>query len=338
MKFKITELVDLYDYDRPEAADQTGNGAEEHREAGHRFQWKEHEQMKEASKPVEVRQTTRRFGWKEGLSIAAAVALVVLGGFGVKSLLSRKSSPISAESQPTASQTLQTEPAVSTEPSQTEPAETETVQTVSLAENQGRINELLSYMVERGIRDLEQDLADEYELVQFAHIYTKLHHYEDIVYRTEDDESYETLTLDQVNAVLTELLGKTVSPADGTDYTAQRGDNYVVHETFRDGVFYWPAADGDMYLAFAIAALPEHDPVLIDGKAMAPVAFRVYVPLPERSDYDPDALTDLTWAEADAMVKDGKLEYLGEGAATVQIQENGSLQLLHYMCEYASHP
>ena len=190
-----------------------------------------------------------------------------------------------------------------------------------------QLNALLTAFAEQGIRDSEQDLAGEYELAQFAHIWTKLHDYDAISYQTEDGESYETLRLEQLNETLTRLLGKTVSPAEGTDYSAQRGDNYAQHESFHDGRFWWPAADGDMHTAFAVGKIPDNELSTGSERVVLSVAFKVFEP----TDYDADraALLELSYEEADAKAAAGELQLLGDGQAWVEFTDE-QLQMVRY--------
>ena len=73
MKLKITDLMSLYEDDRrpltpaeePERRDPTEQAA------------------------TQVKQSKHAFGWQQGLSLAAALGIVVLGGFGLQRLLSQ---------------------------------------------------------------------------------------------------------------------------------------------------------------------------------------------------------------------------------------------------------
>lgn len=184
----------------------------------------------------------------------------------------------------------------------------------------------ISALAEYGVCDLEADLNGEYELVSFAHFYTKRHDPDAIVYESGEDGSYETLTLEQVNAVLGRLLGKRVSPAEGTDYTALRNDNYVQHETYRDGRFRWPAADGEICQCFALA----QSGTLQEGAGRVIVQFTVYrADLDYLSEVDLADLEALYPAEAKALVTEGKLTREREGNAAL-LKVGDSYLLLSY--------
>ena len=82
MKYKITDLMDLYEdqncslppVSAPEDASRGAQCAP---------------LQEGAQEPKEIRATKHAFGWKELVSLAAVLALVVLGGFGVKRLMDR---------------------------------------------------------------------------------------------------------------------------------------------------------------------------------------------------------------------------------------------------------
>ena len=198
-----------------------------------------------------------------------------------------------------------------------------------------RLNSLLTAFAEQGITNSDTELAGEYELAQFAHIWTKLHNYDAISWQTEDGESWETLTLEQVNETLTRLLGKTLSPAEGTDYTAQRGDNYAQHESYHDGRFWWPAADGEMRTRFAIhssAALSWDDgrPVLSGG-------FLVYEADPAVLEENGLNLMAAKPEDLKDLEDSGKLRRAAEGEYRVAALED-SLMMLRWRQLSASEP
>ena len=181
-----------------------------------------------------------------------------------------------------------------------------------------RVNALLTAFAEQGITDSGLDLAGEYELAQFAHIYTKLHEREAIRYQSADGESWETLTLEQVNETLTRLLGKTLSPAEGTDYTAQRGENYAQHESYHDGCFWWPAADGETHPDFAVFA--DNYRYTLVGHGTEELPFLLLEAIPEAwPDWESAALSELNTEDIMALIKAGKLEMLSSGGrATIR--------------------
>ena len=183
-------------------------------------------------------------------------------------------------------------------------------------ELQRTANRFLTLFAEQGVTKLNPETAEDYELVSFAHLYYKINEPGAIVYRSLNDESYETLTEEQVNGLLQRLMNKTVAVPDGTDFTQQRGDNYAQHEMFRDGYFWFPAADGDMHSQFAIC-----ERIRDNGQGSWTLEYRVYDfmgPM-DLSTEQKDALSGLTVRQADA-----NDEYILVmcGAAVVQL-DNG---------------
>lgn len=321
MKIKITDLMDLYEDPKCPLASMDAD----------------RQPTAPGKETVEVKQSKHRFGWKEALALAAVLAVVVLGGFGVKKLLNRNPTPQGTTGPaPITSQnpiTTQTpiDSSRTTETTGTEPAAPYTREELN-----AMVNPLLTAFAQQSIQDSDVNLAGEYELAQFAHLYTKINHHEAISYRSEGDENFETLSLEEVNEVLTRLLGKTVSPAEGTDYTVLRGDNYASHESFRDGRFWWPAADGDPHNAFAIGWVMDDNPFAGSGRIVLSVSFTVYEP----ADYDVDTtgLLTLTPEEAEALVAPDGLHCVADGIAYVEYLD-GELRMLQYqLIEPAADP
>lgn len=175
-----------------------------------------------------------------------------------------------------------------------------------------QLNALLSAFAEQGITDSDIELAGEYELAQFAHIWTKLHDPDAISWQTEDGESWETLTLEQVNETLTGLMGKTVSPVEGTDYN---GDNYAQHESYHDGCFWWRAADGDMHLDFAVYNDRDY---CLAGKGSEELELSLLRVVPELwPEWEQTALTELNMESIQPLLEAGKLLLLGKGRAVI---------------------
>lgn len=303
MKMKITDLMDLYE-DRNCPLVPIGESEEENRGAHCAPLQKDREEA------IEVKQRKHRFGWKEALSLAAALALVALGGFGVRRLMDRGHKPIYADDP-----TTRDIAALSTEQHSTEPQTTASPEP-TYSVNPFEVNDLLTAFAEQGITDSAAELAGEYELAQFAHIYTKLHHWGAIEYQTVEGESWETLTLWQVNETLSALLGRTLSPVEGTDYTIQRGDNYAQHESFHDGCFWWPAADGDTHTRFAIyndrtQALAGHGTETLEVLLLEvdPARWPEWVNA---------GLPDIGMEELDRLLAAERVRLVGKGQATVE--------------------
>ena len=254
---------------------------------------------------IALKEKKHRFGWREGLAALgglAAVAALVLMVSGVIRFGSRGAS---VGSSPETAQPSETKEllAQSTEPDEVAPTETaEAPNSVTLSNDErAALNRFLTRFSEQGWTEYDAETADEYQLVSFAHLYCKINDRQAIAYK----EGYETLTLEQVNDVLSEHLGKSVDPEEGTDYTAQRGENYAVHEQYHDGLFWFPAADGDMHTAFTVC---EDDAVLLKNGDRK-LEFRVYDVYdlddePQKPDYGYDYLSVKT---AEELVWDGTL-------------------------------
>lgn len=242
MKIRITDLLDQY---------HDGSAMLSSSEAR---QTEDENEMKEIE-TVPVKESKHRFGWKEGLSVAAAAAVVVLGGFGVSRLLRRNKAPEAPIAFDTADTLEYSEPSqIETEDTKTsEPNPVQETDVALTPELQAKANRFLTYFAEQYISNLDVNTADAYQLVSFAHLYYKINEPDAIVYQSLNDESYETLTETQVNDLLQLLMNTSVDVPEGTDFTAERGDNYAQHEIVRDGAFWFPAADGDMHSAFAVA-------------------------------------------------------------------------------------
>ena len=300
MKVRITDLMDLYQ-DPKSPFGEEGMAASGQKEA------------------IEVKQSKHAFGWREGLSLAAALAVVVLAGFGVKKLLQRSPGPAG----PGTSTTVMSSP----EPSQNESIDPTGNTEYDLAQLQA-LNPYVSYFAEQNILHRDEDFSLEYDVVSFLHIWFKLHHREAIVYADVDAEkpefsgSFETLTLEQMNQAADQLLGMQLSPAEGTDYTVLRGDNYAQHERYADGKFFFPAADGDQYRRFALCTQASS----FDGGQpnSVGVSFKVYEPT-EKYPGEPDReeLQKLYIDVASAMESRGELRLCQTGTATLQKTETG---------------
>ncbi|MBR6377504.1 MAG: hypothetical protein IKS05_07055 [Oscillospiraceae bacterium] len=300
MKVRITDLMDLYQ-DPKSPFGEEGMAASGQKEA------------------IEVKQSKHAFGWREGLSLAAALAVVVLAGFGVKKLLQRSSGPAG----PANSTTVMSSP----EPSQNESTDPTGGTEYDLAQLQA-LNPYVSYFAEQNILHRAEDFSTEYDVVSFLHLWFKLHDREAIVYADVDAEkpefsgSFETLTLEQMNHAADQLLGMQLSPAEGTDYTVLRGDNYAQHEHYAGGKFFFPAADGDQYPRFALCTQASS----FDGGQpnSVGVSFKVYEPT-EKYPGEPDReeLQKLYIDVASAMESRGELRLCQIGTATLQKTESG---------------
>ena len=299
MKVRITDLLDQLE-------DNYGTLRSEQADA----------EVPAVKETITVKQSKHSFGWKQGLSLAAALGVVVLGSFGIGRLLkSRK--PQGGNQPQSITQSNPSTPVL------------EQVRDVDIPlsdADQKSVNLFLTALSQQGITEFNPEKAGEYELVSFVHLYLKLNENDKLLYRSENDESYETFTLEQANEVLTRFFGLTVSPAEGTDYTLQNGDNYAAHEQFHDGIFWFPAADGDMHTGFSVC-----DTVNKTEEGDLEVTFTTYNvhDIDDYFDKFDSVYTGLRIPEAEALVGDGELFKTMHGNAKLHPTESG-WQLLVY--------
>lgn len=309
MKYKITDLMDLYeDKDCPLTPLD-----------------KNMQIMKEEKEIIEVKASKHAFDWKQGLALAASVALIVAGGFGVKALLNRSNQYPAATLSTTASTvpsvietTLPTEIQETALPVETNPATEPVVETTapqverpSLDEIKLKLNPLLTLFAEQNIRNFDSWTADEEELVNFAQLYFSLH----------GGKGTKSATLEQLNEFLNKTVGRTVSPEDGASYH----NGFI---SYQNGTFSWSSAAGDQHSRFAVGTVLNNEPYDWEGRIVLSVSFTVYEDLSDLYSYDP-AMLELSEEEADAKVESGELGYLSDGQAWVEYVD-GELQLVGY--------
>ena len=122
-----------------------------------------------------------------------------------------------------------------------EPTETPTVEVENTPEGpvgyitseEVRYNQFLTSIVQQNIENSSIDLDEDAELVRFAFGYMRWYFKGSVIEREEDGVECRILSLEQVNAVLSELFGRTIEP-DGDDYSIPEED---FNCTLRDGVF-----------------------------------------------------------------------------------------------------
>lgn len=298
MKVKITDLMDLYEDKncplKPTAEQKTR--AAQDRPRG--------ENTEEA---YEVKQSKYPFGWRQALSLAAALALLVLGGFGVKRLMDRGGLQLGQTGAPG-----------QTGASEQIPRDTNDVvwlgwEPIS-GEEQEPLSRFLTCFAQQGVESME-DLDEDAELIRFAFIYRRIYDPESIpVQRNDDGELWDTLSPEQVNETLTKLLGKTVTPREGADYSLLRSDPVGGRCGFHDG-YYWQEPSGeDHLLRFSLAtdALNSRDSGRLE------VMFTTYeVRLLYWGNGDLYPLPGLSTEEAEALVQEGKLKALGTSVAEI---------------------
>ena len=188
-------------------------------------------------------------------------------------------------------------------------------------------NRFLTYFAEQGITELYAETAGAYQLVSFAHLYYKINEPDAITYQSLDGNSYETLTKEQVDLLLqSKMVVTPPTVPDPTDFTAERGDNYAVHEMYRDGVYWFPAADGDMHTQFALV-----ERMTENSSGNWSLEFRVYdlVRSPEEWDVDDiqAVLSALTVQEAE---QDERFVLTMTGTANVLFYDSSEPQFYLY--------
>ncbi|MBR2716901.1 MAG: hypothetical protein IKD79_04105 [Oscillospiraceae bacterium] len=82
----------------------------------------------------------------------------------------------------------------------------------------------------------------------FANAYCKINRHSAIEYRQANGTSYETVSLSEVNSILDRFFGKAL-----TDEEAASGYASTQRGFYRDGRFWYPAADGEAHNCFAVA-------------------------------------------------------------------------------------
>ena len=227
-------------------------------------------------------------------------------------------------------------------------------QTWTAVENQASmtypdVNRVLTALAAQGIDNLEEDLGNEYKMVNFVHIYAKQHPQYDlpttepdlwpgqsqarITYEDRDGQSWETLTLEQVNAFLGGLLSRRVeAPAVSPLETEVVDWVQELLDLYQDGKFWFPAADGDVPARFALC----DDLKVLDGSGSytgLEVHFRVYEARTETWDAYPwDLFPDLSLEQAEELVENGQLVQVQTGTAILRKQDN-TLRLETYQAE-----
>lgn len=298
MKVKITDLMDLYE--NPATTHVSGSG-EEPKIAG--------------KETTNVKAVKHKFSWRQTV-IAAVLALSIgLGGFALARSFRGKEPSHSGTQNPT-DQTGSPSESVTPRPTG---GEWELPRADTL-----EINRILSVFAQRGILD-SAALSDEYEKVCFVHTYLKLYHPEELGRSETENGVYETLSLDRANEYLRRLIGQQVSPVEGTDYTQQRfGRSPNLHESFHDGLFWWPAEENESYNQFSKIS------GWAPGKDGFTVAFNTYeIDLERWPDFlacDLPALTDDRILDLQRL---GTISQAGLGTAFVRDTGDG-----HYVESY----
>ncbi len=152
------------------------------------------------------------------------------------------------------------------------------------------------------------------QLYAFAHLWAKINRQSAIFYK----DSYEAMTLESVNDILGRYFGLGIQPEDGTDYSEAFGiGNFDWdHSWYKDGIFYYPAGDGESYTDFTVVDSAES---LSDGRTR--FRFTVYA-LDLDIYYDklgiPQEYYRLTPAEAVQRMVAGEITPVHTGAAVCE--------------------
>ena len=187
------------------------------------------------------------------------------------------------------------------------------------AEQQYEANIFLSNFSEQGFglgrfAGFDSSEAVEAQLYAFAHLWAKINRQSAIFY----EDSYEAMTLESVNEILERFFGLGIHPEDGTEYSEVFGiGNFDWdHSWYKDGVFYYPAGDGESYTGFTVVDSAES---LSDGRTR--FRFTVYE-LDLDIYYDnlgiPQEYYRLTPAEAAQRVTSGELTPMNTGTAVCE--------------------
>lgn len=320
MKYKITDLMDLYE-DKDCPLTPLDNNMQI---------------IKEDKGFYEVKQTKHAFGWTQGLAVAAAVAVLVLGGFGVKKLLL---DPLDQPSDPSANLNASSSPykatseAIHTTENVVIHTEADTTALPSdTTKNNGdtnaeiqKVNRLLTCFAQQGIESSQSDLDEDAELVRFAFQYRQINDPKSIVEQEDGDIPTRTLTLEQVNETLSKLLGTTIS-ADRDDYSIVNSDNEGFYCFFHDGIFwFYPPYENRLE---RFVCVDSYDPE--NNSA----AFHVYFVTADFYGRYPNVdyflMPSFCKSDVDSLVADGSIKTVQAGSAVVKMVD-GDFQLVEYV-------
>ena len=96
----------------------------------------------------------------------------------------------------------------------------------------------------------EAEKASEAVLFHFAHLWAKINRQSAISYK----DGYEAMTREAVNEITGRFFGQVLDPVSGTDYSEELGIGRFDwnHCWYADGLYYYPAADGESYNRFSV--------------------------------------------------------------------------------------
>ncbi len=131
------------------------------------------------------------------------------------------------------------------------------------ADIQYRINIFLSNFSEQSFLNMQMSTAPDDQLMKFVWIYCKINNPAAIHY----EGSYETVTLEDMNAQLNRFFGITRTPYEWASYMLDQWNSFEYH----DGRFWFPAASGESYNKFTVAY-----EMMNNGDGTYTVSFQVF--------------------------------------------------------------
>ena len=206
-------------------------------------------------------------------------------------------------------------------PSAGEPAESapEAGAKISLsAQQQYEANIFLSNFSEQGFcggdySSFDAASATDVQIFSFAHLWAKINSQSAIEYK----DGFEVMSLETVRDIANRYmrLDRQINPAEGTDYSKEMGmGNYDWDRCwFEEGLFYYPAADGEVHTGFTVVDSAESRP---DG--LVAFEFTTYdMDLDSYFDFNgiPNDYYRMTSDDAERLAATGEISPNGTGRA-----------------------
>lgn len=261
-----------------------------------------------------MKRLTRTAIWKLVLALAAAAVLLITIFLGMNR------SDTSAGSTETEAVQLSLAPSATQAPAATltpEEEEKERKAGVITLENE-RLNRFLTGFVQQEIENTATELDEDAELVRFVFRYLQTNDPKSVLEKEEGGETWRILTLEQVNATLSKLLGRTITP-NREDYSILNDGTEEFHCLYRDGSFRHRAPfHMDQYgfpLRFALVKSVDEESCTLQFKLYKanPLVWEIgevdrHVPL----------LPSMSFRDAEAGYGHDVIIPLGEGEATLR--------------------
>ncbi len=191
-----------------------------------------------------------------------------------------------------------------------------------------KMNIFLSNFSEAGLANFDKDNYELRDVIAWTVIWTKINKWENISYMQHTDktfDTYEVISLKDINAVLDKYLGFTVTDEVAAAEISKPDDYYGLF--YEDGLIQFPAADGESYTGLSIVHQVED---LGDNRLKLYFA-KYYQDLDEYFDgVEKDKYYTLTGEEADNLPK---LEKAYPGYAVVRV-EGSAYKLEHLEAKY----